>query len=157
VQQLRAFSKWKWHPDEVFLKVNGKRHYLSRAVGHEGKVLQAVVTKRRNKQAVLKFFKKLMKQPWLFRRDRNGSLRVVSGCSQRTRRYRKTADGQVVQQPRRELAPSFPTTRTRDAAFQAHAKSTEIRLCPFLLVQPIQPGKIASQPRHLPAAPLRHS
>ena len=23
VQQLRAFSKWKWHADEVFVKVNG--------------------------------------------------------------------------------------------------------------------------------------
>ncbi len=36
VQQLRAFSKWKWHLDEVFVKVNGKRHYLWRAGDHEG-------------------------------------------------------------------------------------------------------------------------
>ncbi|CUH49239.1 IS6 family transposase [Ruegeria atlantica] len=60
VQQLRAFSKWKWHLDEVFVKVNGKRHYLRRAVDHEGEVLEAVVTKRRNKSATLKFLKKLM-------------------------------------------------------------------------------------------------
>ena len=62
VQQLRAFSKWKWHLDEVFVKVNGKRHYLWRAVGHEGEVLEAVGTKRRNKAAALKFLKKLMKR-----------------------------------------------------------------------------------------------
>ena len=62
VQQLRAFSKSKWHVDEVFVKVNGKRHYLWRAVDHEGEVLEAVVTKRRNKQAALKFLKKLMKR-----------------------------------------------------------------------------------------------
>ncbi|WP_108861414.1 IS6 family transposase [Ruegeria sp. Alg231-54] len=62
VQQLRAFSKWKWHVDEVFVKVNGKRHYLWRAVDHEGEVLEAVVTKRRNKRATLKFLKKLMKR-----------------------------------------------------------------------------------------------
>ena len=62
VQQLRAFSKFKWHVDEVFVKVNGKRHYLWRAVDHEGEVLEAVVTKRRNKAAALKFLKKLMKQ-----------------------------------------------------------------------------------------------
>ena len=61
VQQLRAFSKSKWHVDEVFVKVNGKRHYLWRAVDHEGEVLEVVVTKRRNKQAALKFLKKLMK------------------------------------------------------------------------------------------------
>ncbi|MCA0928800.1 IS6 family transposase [Ruegeria profundi] len=60
VQQLRAFSKWKWHVDEVFVKVNGKPHYLWRAVDHEGEVLETVVTKRRNKQAALKFLKKLM-------------------------------------------------------------------------------------------------
>ncbi|WP_170336400.1 IS6 family transposase, partial [Ruegeria arenilitoris] len=59
VQQLRAFSKWQWHVDEVFVKVNGKRHYLWRAIDHEGEVLEAIVTKRRNKQAALKFLKKL--------------------------------------------------------------------------------------------------
>ena len=62
VQQLRAYSKWKWHVDEVFVKINGKRHYLRRAVDHEGEVLEAVVTKRRNKRAALKFLRKLMKR-----------------------------------------------------------------------------------------------
>ena len=62
VQQLRAFSKCKWHVYEVFVKVNGKRHYLWRAVDHEGEVLEAVVTKRRNKAAALKYLKKLMKR-----------------------------------------------------------------------------------------------
>ncbi|WP_282121417.1 IS6 family transposase [Ruegeria atlantica] len=60
VHQLRAFSKWKWHVDRVFVKVNGKRHNLWRADGHEGEVLEAVVTKRRNKVAALKFLRKLM-------------------------------------------------------------------------------------------------
>ena len=62
VQQLRSYSKWKWHVDEVFVKVHGKQHYLWRAVDHEGEVLEAVVTKRRNKAAALKFLKKLMKR-----------------------------------------------------------------------------------------------
>ncbi len=62
VQQLRAFSKWKWHVDEVFVKVNGKRQYLWRGVDHEGEVLEAVVTKRRNNAAALKFLEKMMKR-----------------------------------------------------------------------------------------------
>ncbi len=62
VQQLRAFSKWKWHVDEFFVKVNGQRHYLWRDVDHECEVLEAVVTKRRNKAAALKFLRKLMKR-----------------------------------------------------------------------------------------------
>ena len=31
-------SNWKWHLDEVFVKINGERHYLWRAVDHEGEV-----------------------------------------------------------------------------------------------------------------------
>ena len=61
-QQLRAFSKGKWHVDEAFVKVNGKRRYLWRAVDYEGEVLEAVVTKPRNKASVLKSLKKLMKR-----------------------------------------------------------------------------------------------
>jgi transposase-like protein len=30
VQQLRAFSKWKWHVDEVFVRAYGKRHYFGK-------------------------------------------------------------------------------------------------------------------------------
>ncbi len=48
--------------DKVFVKVNGQRHYLWRAVDHEGEVLEAVVTKRRNKAVGLKFLRKLMKR-----------------------------------------------------------------------------------------------
>ncbi len=44
------------------MKVNGKRHYLWRAVDHEGEVLEAVVTKRRNNQTALKLLRKLMKR-----------------------------------------------------------------------------------------------
>ena len=29
-------SRWWWHLDEVFVKINGKRHYLWRAVDYEG-------------------------------------------------------------------------------------------------------------------------
>lgn len=45
VQQLRAFSKWEWHVDEVFVKVNGDRYYLWWAVDQEGNVLETVVAK----------------------------------------------------------------------------------------------------------------
>ena len=32
IQQLRAYSNWQWHLDEVFVKINGETHYLWRAV-----------------------------------------------------------------------------------------------------------------------------
>ena len=48
-------SNWKWHLDGVFVKINGERHYLWRAVDHEGEVLESYVTKKRDKKAALKF------------------------------------------------------------------------------------------------------
>uniref|UniRef100_UPI003B5218E8 IS6 family transposase n=1 Tax=Roseovarius indicus TaxID=540747 RepID=UPI003B5218E8 len=62
IQRMRAYSNHKWHLDEVFVKINGDTHYLWRAVDHEGEVLDAFVTKRRDRKAALKFLKKLMKR-----------------------------------------------------------------------------------------------
>lgn len=62
VQQLRAFSRWQWHVDEVFMKINGERHNLWRAVDHEGEVLESVVTKQRNKRSALKILRKLIRR-----------------------------------------------------------------------------------------------
>ena len=60
-QTMRHQSNWKWHLDEMFLKINGERHYLWRAVDHEGEVLESYVTKKRDKKAALKFLKKSMR------------------------------------------------------------------------------------------------
>ena len=51
----------RWNVDEMVVKVNGKRHYLWRAVDHEGEVLESYVTKKRDKSAALKFLKKALK------------------------------------------------------------------------------------------------
>ena len=60
-QQLRQVTQWRWHLDEVFVKINGKTHYLWRAIDHEGEVLESYVTKTRDKASTLKFLKKAMK------------------------------------------------------------------------------------------------
>lgn len=60
--RLRTGPQWRWHLDEVFVKINGERHYLWRAVDHEGEVLEGFVTKTRDRKAALKFLKKLMKR-----------------------------------------------------------------------------------------------
>ncbi len=44
------------------MRINGERHYLWRAVDHEGEVLERVVTKLRNKRATLKMLRKLMRR-----------------------------------------------------------------------------------------------
>ena len=62
VQRMRSFTHWKWHLDEVFVRINGKQKYLWRAVDHEGEVLESYVTETRDKAAALKFIKKAMKR-----------------------------------------------------------------------------------------------
>ena len=62
VQQIRQFTHWKWHLDEVFVRINGKKKHLWRAVDHEGEVLESYVTETRDKAAALKFIKKAMKR-----------------------------------------------------------------------------------------------
>lgn len=37
-QQLRQVTQWRWHLDEVFVKINGETHYLWRAVDLRGSV-----------------------------------------------------------------------------------------------------------------------
>jgi len=41
VGRMRGIRHWRWHLDEVFVRINGERHYLWRAVDHEGEVLES--------------------------------------------------------------------------------------------------------------------
>ena len=61
VEGMRS-SHWRWHLDEVFVKINGERHYLWRAVDHEGEVLESFVTKTRDKKSALKFLRESLKR-----------------------------------------------------------------------------------------------
>ena len=55
-------SRWRWHLDEMFVKINGERHYLLAGRGCEGEVLEGFVTKTRDKKVALKFLRKAMKK-----------------------------------------------------------------------------------------------
>ena len=114
-ESMRRSPQWQWHLDEVFVKIRGERHYLWRAVDHEGEVLESHVTKKRDKAAALKFLKKAMK--------RYGNPRVV--VTDRCPSYR--AAMKVIGN---EGASHVPV--------QADAKSAEVRLSSFVSVQSLQ-------------------
>ena len=62
------------------MRINGKTHYLWRAVDHEGEVLEVYATKRRNRTAALQFLRRAMKrygQPGVIVTDRLRSYRAV--------------------------------------------------------------------------------
>jgi putative transposase len=52
----------KWHLDEVFIKINGERKYLWRAVDQDGNVLDILVQDRRDKAAARRFLRRLIKK-----------------------------------------------------------------------------------------------
>ena len=76
----RSYSQWRWHLDEVFVRINGRTQYLWRAVDHEGEVLEVFATKRRDRKAALKFLKRTMKRygrPSVIVTDRLRSYRAA--------------------------------------------------------------------------------
>jgi putative transposase len=58
----RSHSNWRWHLDEVFVRIDGEMHYLWGAVDHEGEVLEVFATKRRDRRAALQFLKRAIKR-----------------------------------------------------------------------------------------------
>jgi putative transposase len=84
---MRGFRHWKWHLDEMYVKLNGEMVYLWRAVDHEGEVLESYVTRSRDKAAALRFMKKALKRhgsPEAIRTDGLSSYRPAMkelGCA----------------------------------------------------------------------------
>ena len=62
VDRVRQVTQWRWHLDEVYVKIGGEMHYLWRAVEHEGEVLESYATQTRDKAAALSFLKRMMKR-----------------------------------------------------------------------------------------------
>jgi len=76
----RCYSNWRWHVDEVFVRINGEMFYLWRAVDHEGEVLEVFASKRRDCRSALAFLKRAMKRygrPNLIVTDRLRSYRAA--------------------------------------------------------------------------------
>jgi putative transposase len=51
----------QWHLDVVFLKINGRVHYLWQAVDQDGDVLDILLQSHRDKKAAKKFFSEAAK------------------------------------------------------------------------------------------------
>ena len=54
----RSYSQWRWHLDEVFVRINGEIHYLWRAVDHEEEVLKFFVADDRDCRAAVAFLER---------------------------------------------------------------------------------------------------
>ena len=52
----------RWHLDEMFASIGGRRMYLWRAVDAEGEVLDFLIQSKRNKRAARKLIRRLLKK-----------------------------------------------------------------------------------------------
>ena len=136
--QARCHSNWQWHFDEVFVKINGERHYLWRAVDHEGEVLESYVSKRRDRKAALKFIRKSMKrngQPKIIVTDKLRSYRAAimiignAGRQETGRWSNNRAENSHLPFRRRERAMlRFRRTATLQKFVSIHASSQSVPL-----------------------------
>ncbi len=62
LRRLRPRPSDHWHLDEMVVRINGKKHWLWRAVDNEGEELDFLVQTRRNAKAAKKLMKKLLKK-----------------------------------------------------------------------------------------------
>ncbi len=85
-----------WHVDEVFVRIQGQLHYLWRAVDQDGDVIDILVTKKRDRRAAKRFFRKVLKDqeqpPWRLVTDKLASYpaahrEVFPSVDHRTGRY----------------------------------------------------------------------
>jgi len=62
LRQSRPRPDTRWHLDEPFVSINGRRMYLWRAVDREGEALDILVQSRRNRKAALKLMRTPLKK-----------------------------------------------------------------------------------------------
>ena len=154
VDRVRQVTQWRWHLDEVYVKINGQMHYLWRAVDHEGEVLESYATKTCDKAAALTFLKKMMKRhgrPKVIVTDRllsyGAAMKQIGNANaQETGRWLNNRVENSHQPFRR---------RAGDVEVSANAHAAKIQRGPRLGPQPLQPGTSPHQPARLQDPTLR--
>jgi putative transposase len=162
VQAMRHFRHRRWHLDAVFVKINGVKHYLWRAVDHEAEVLESFVTEAPGQDGGTEVPQEIASAAWLYRDNRDRSPGVLWCCAQGSGCHRQTGDRPMVEQPGRVLPSTVSTTRTRHAPLPADAKpkvreATLAEICrrPWPGPQPIRFAALrVNQERHLSSRPM---
>src|SRR3712207_1632035 len=113
-----------WHLDEVYLKINGRTHYLWRAVDQQGVVLDILVQGRRNKQAAKRFLGRLLTgMQYAPRNHSDLQTQELWRRHKRAESRSRTSPAQGPQQSGRELPPADSRAGTKNAAVHSSRRS----------------------------------
>ena len=155
VSRMRGFRQWRWHLDEMYVKINGEMHYRWRAVDQEGEVLESFVTTKRDKASALAFMKKALK--------RHGSPEAITtdGLASYKAAMKvlgNTAKQEIGRWANNRVENSHLPFRRREREmlrFRQMKSFTEVCLGPCQRPQPLQPRTPPSRPTDLQRTPLR--
>ena len=156
VSRMRGFRHWKWHLDEMYVKLNGEMVYLWRAIDQEGEILESFVTKTRDKVAALTFMKKALKRhgsPETITTDGLRSYRAAmkdlgNADKQEVGRWanNRAENGHLSFRRRERAMLRFRRMKTLQKFASVHATSTTISL--WNAISSIEiPTRNAAQPR----------
>jgi putative transposase len=117
LRRRRARTGDKWHLDEVFLNINGVRHYLWRAVDQNGVVIDILVQPKRDRFAAMRFFRKLLRansrrHPRVIVTDK---LRSYAAAKRVVNAQRCSPAAPLPEQPRGELTSAHTRAGEADA------------------------------------------
>ena len=112
VRRLQGRVGDTWYLDELF---RGTRHYVWRAVGQDGDVIDVLVQSRRDRQAAARFFRKLLTGQGRTPRRDHGQAAQLRGGAPHCDAVSRTQHPAVREQSRGGVAPADATTRAADA------------------------------------------
>ena len=133
---MRGFRQWRWHLDEVYVKINGETHYLWRAVDHEGEIVESYVTKKRDKSAALAFMKKALKRHGRAEKIVTDGLRSYPAAMRDLGNLERREMGHWLNNRAENSHLALSTTRAGHAAFSANEDAAKVRLNPRQRPQP---------------------
>ena len=150
-------SHWRWHLDEVFVQIKGERHYLWRAVDHDGEVLESFVTRKRDKKAVLEFLRKAMKKHGRAESLVTDKLRSYDTAMKDLGVADRQATGGWVNNRAENSHLPFRRREPAMLRFRRMRSLQKFRLRPRLRLEPLQRRPQPLQPSHFQAEPRRRS
>jgi putative transposase len=117
----------KWHLDELVVTINGRKHWLWRAVDQHGAVLDVLVHSRGDAAAAKRLMRKLLKRHGRPRVIVTDKLRSYAAANNELGPERRASTAQGAEQPGGKFAPADPGAREGDAALQIGAPASTIR------------------------------